>query len=77
MSLSHIVTKKHRQLAFDISEVIALDYHESLKDLTIYLRGGGKLSIKSKKAAQIYAQLTENLPSLVDTDDETDETISE
>jgi hypothetical protein len=73
MSLSHIVSKKNRHLAFDVAEVIALDYHESLKDLTIYLKGGGKLSIKARKAAQIYAQLTENLPNLIESDDDDSE----
>ena len=62
---NQIVIKKHRYIAIDTNEIIALDYNESLNDIKIYLRGGGTLSLEGKKAAKIWKQMTRELPDLI------------
>jgi hypothetical protein len=65
MVLHQITVKKHRRVAIDMDEIIALDYNESLNDLKIYLRGGGHLSIEGKKAAKIWRRMSKDLPDLI------------
>ena len=59
-----IIIKKHRHIAIDTNEIIALDFNESLNDIKIFLRGGSSLSIEGKKAVKIWKQLSNNLPDL-------------
>ena len=65
MMLQLISVKKHRLVALDPDEIIALDYNESLHDLKIYLRGGGSLSLEGKRATKIWKHLSENLSALI------------
>ena len=59
-----IIIKKHRHIAIDTNEIIALDFNESLNDIKIFLRGGSSLSIEGKKAVKIWKQISNSLPDL-------------
>ena len=65
-----IIIKKHRHIAIDTSEIIALDFNESLNDMKIFLRGGSSLSIEGKKALKIWRLLSNNLPDLLQNETE-------
>ena len=65
MIKNQITIKKHRHLAIDTDEIIALDFNESLNDLKIFLRGGGNLSIEGKKAVKIWNHLSKDLNELI------------
>jgi hypothetical protein len=72
MFLQKLNIKNNRQIALDVNEIIALDFNESMKEIKLYLRGGGLLTIEGKKAAKIWKHFSENLPDLLQ--NETDET---
>ena len=65
-----IIIKKHRHIAIDTNEIIALDFNESLNDIKIFLRGGSSLTIEGKKALKIWKQLSNTLPDLFQTETE-------
>ena len=65
-----IIIKKHRHIAIDTNEIIALDFNESLNDIKIFLRGGSSLTIEGKKALKIWKLLSNTLPDLFQTETE-------
>jgi hypothetical protein len=65
MSLQKFNIKNNRHVALEISEVIALDFNASMKEIRIHLRGGSVLSVEGKKAAKIWKQFAQNLPELL------------
>jgi hypothetical protein len=68
--LQKLVIKNNRHLMLDINEIIALDFNESMREIKIYLKGGGTLVVEGKKAARIWKQLSHNLPDLLEEDPE-------
>lgn len=68
MSLEKFSIKNNRFIAVDVSEIIGLDFNESMKEIRIHLRGGGVLQIEGKKAARIWKRFSRDLPELFQED---------
>jgi hypothetical protein len=70
MSLQKFVIKHNRHIAIDVSEIIGLDFNESMKEIKIHLRGGGIITVEGKKAAKVWKQLSQDVPDLLQEDNE-------
>jgi hypothetical protein len=71
MSLEKFVVKNNRHIALETSQIIALDFNESLKEIVTHLAGGTTIAVQGKKAAVLWKHFSQDLPELLQI--ETDE----